>query len=146
MTFHVPERYRIKIGRMGSDASYGCNGHFFIPLRPGKAPMRVIASDGEGWEHVSVSLPDRTPTWDEMCRIKAMFWDDEDCVMQLHPPRSEWINNHTHCLHLWRPVGVEIPRPPGWTVGVRGVEALNKRNPAFGGHWIGKDGDEQDLR
>lgn len=52
-----------------------------------------------------------------MCLVKSIFWDDEDAVMQLHPPRSEWVNNHRYCLHLWRPVGVEIPLPPSWMVG-----------------------------
>lgn len=124
MTFHVPNKYRIRTGRFGTDESYGNNGAFFIPGRPGKPPFKVIASDQEGWDHVSVSLPDRCPTWDEMCRIKAMFWDDEDTVMQLHPPKSEWVNNHSYCLHLWRPQTISIPRPPSIMVGVKEVGVL----------------------
>lgn len=75
--------------------------------------LNVIFSGGDecGWEHVSVSTPVRTPTWEEMCFVKSLFWDDEDCVMQLHPPRSSYVNNHPYCLHLWRPVSVEIPTP-----------------------------------
>jgi hypothetical protein len=125
MTFKVPNKYRVHTGEYGSDDSYGCNGAFFIPRGPGKAyrdsnaPFKVIASDGEGWEHVSVSLPNRTPTWAEMDSMKRMFWDDDDCVMQLHPPRADWINNHPYCLHLWRPVNITIPQPPGWLVGNR---------------------------
>ena len=37
---------------------------------------------------------------------KALFWDEDDCVIQYHPPRSEYVNNHQNCLHLWRPIGV----------------------------------------
>lgn len=119
MSFHVPENWRVRTGYHGSDESYGNNGAFFVPNLRSKeqAPLKVIASDGEGWEHVSVSLPNRCPTWDEMCRIKGVFWDDEDAVMELHPPRSEWVNNHSYCLHLWRPIGVEIPLPAQWMVG-----------------------------
>jgi len=123
MTFKVPNDRRVKVGRYASDDSAGCNGLFFISNMRIKAPrdevriLRVIASDGEGWEHVSVSLPHRTPTWKEMDFIKRMFWDDDDCVMQLHPPRGDWVNNHPYCLHLWRPVGDYIPRPPMWLVG-----------------------------
>src|SRR5512138_3102793 len=97
--FHVPEKYRVKTGPLASDASNGNNGAFWIPLRPVnlQGPLSVIASDGEGWEHVSVSLPNRCPTWDEMCLVVAHFWDDTDIVMQLHPPRSEWVNNHPYC-------------------------------------------------
>ena len=119
MSFHVPEQYRITTGFFRSTPANGNNGAFFIPTRPGHPPMKVIASDVEGWEHVSVSLPNRCPTWEEMCRIKAVFWDDEDCVMQLHPPRSQWVSNHSFCLHIWRPAdGQVIPTPPQIMVGI----------------------------
>lgn len=124
MTFHVPNHYRVRRGYMASDEGNGNNGVFFVPSRPGQPPFKVIASDGAiddqgpAWEHVSVSLPHRCPTWAEMCAIKALFWDDEDTVVQYHPPRSDYVNNHPHCLHLWRPVGVELPRPPALMVGI----------------------------
>ena len=53
-----------------------------------------------------------------MCFVKTVFWDREDCVVQFHPPESEYVNDHPFCLHLWRPVGVVIARPPALTVGV----------------------------
>jgi len=112
MTFKVPEKYRIKHGPMGSDKTYGNNGQFMIISQKFKSPIGVQASDGMGWEHVSVSLRDRIPTWTEMCFIKDLFWDDDDCVIQYHPPKSEYVNNHPHVLHLWRPINDEIPRPP----------------------------------
>lgn len=74
-----------------------------------------IASCGGGWDHVSVSMcsQKRCPTWDEMCAIKDMFFDPEECVVEYHPPKSRYINNHPFCLHLWRPNGgQEIPMPP----------------------------------
>jgi hypothetical protein len=122
MAFHVPEKYRVRIGQMRSDESFGNCGAFWIPQRVG-APIRVIASDGEGWEHVSDSLDSRCPNWQEMCRIKGLFWDAEDCVMQLHPPESQYVNNHPFCLHLWRPVDVQIPQPPSILVGYVGISA-----------------------
>jgi hypothetical protein len=120
VSFHVPEDYRITAGGMASDASYGNNGAFAVP-GPRGFKLNVIAGDGLGWEHVSVSVKDaaRCPTWDEMCAIKELFWDGEDCVVQYHPPKSDYVNNHPYVLHLWRPVGVEMPRPPHELVGVR---------------------------
>lgn len=57
-----------------------------------------------GWEHVSVSPCNRKratpPTWAEMCEIKHMFFEDEEAVVQYHPPKSEYVNNHPYCLHL----------------------------------------------
>ena len=77
--------------------------------------LTILASCGEPeipWEHVSVSRQDRTPSWAEMDRVKRLFWDDDETVMQLHVPRSKHVNLHPNCLHLWRPINVEIPLPP----------------------------------
>ena len=119
MSFHVPHQYRVRKGLLGTTDKHGNNGAFLVPTGD-KFDLQVIASDGLGWEHVSVSLPGRTPTWEEMCSIKSLFWDDEDAVMQLHPPQSSWVNNHAYCLHLWRPVGQDIPLPPDLMVGIKG--------------------------
>lgn len=113
--FHVPEKYRVKIGALGSTAAYGNKGCFLIATA--KGTIIVIAYDGAGWEHVSVSLATRCPTWDEMCLVKDMFWDDTDCAVQYHPPKSEYVNFHPFCLHIWRPIGIIIPTPPSIMVG-----------------------------
>lgn len=112
MTFHVPEGSRIRTGKLASSVKDGCNGAFQV--RFGSRMFNMIASDGGGWEHVSVTLAseERCPTWDEMCRVKAIFWDAEDCVVQYHPPKSEYVNNHPRCLHLWRPRDYDLPTPP----------------------------------
>jgi len=103
--FKVPEKYRVTSGPMASDSRYGNNGQFKVKLIKLKRPVLCQASDGAGWEHVSVSLLDRCPSWEEMCKIKALFWSDEDLVVQFHPPKSDYVNNHPHCLHLWRKCG-----------------------------------------
>lgn len=77
----------------------------------------VIFSWGEGWDHVSVSFPNRCPSWDEMCQIKDMFFDEDECVVQYHPAKKDYVNRHPYCLHLWRPQGVEIVTPPKILVG-----------------------------
>jgi len=100
--FHVPEPFRERNGLMPSSIHDGNNGVFFLRSLKLKRPLRTIVSDGGGWEHVSVSLADRCPTWDEMCFIKNMFWDEDDLVIQFHPPKSEYVNCHKYCLHLWR--------------------------------------------
>lgn len=76
------------------------------------SPVRVIASNGESWEHVSISHASRTPSWEMMQKLKEMFFEDDEVVMQLHPKKSEYKNIHKHCLHLWRPINQEIPTPP----------------------------------
>lgn len=112
----VPEKYRVTTGIMGSDSSYGNVGAFYVPIDD--ELFVVIASNEKNWEHVSISLKDRCPTWDEMCKIKDMFWDDEDAVYQIHPPKSEYVNLHPNCLHLWRSINEKMPRPPKYLVGL----------------------------
>ena len=114
MTFKCPDKFRVVIPEYGpGDAT---NGIFVVKLKNSQV-VRVQASDGMGWEHVSVSRQDRCPTWNEMCQVKDLFWDEDDCVVQYHPPKSDYVNLHPYCLHLWRPIGVEMPRPPKFMVG-----------------------------
>ena len=111
--FHVPNKYRVRKGQAASSDDYGNNGAFFIKSLKLNRPLYVIASDGLGWEHVSVSLPDRCPHWDEMCFVKSLFWDPSDLVVQFHPPADLYVNNHPHTLHLWRKAGDNdwVPMP-----------------------------------
>lgn len=115
----TPEQYRIKKGPLKSDISMGNNGAFEIPLSL-RTKAFVIASDGGGWEHVSVHVvsegKERTPSWAEMCKIKDMFWDEMETVVQYHPKRSDYVNQHKHCLHLWKKIGEEIELPPVYMV------------------------------
>jgi hypothetical protein len=110
----------------------GNNGVFWIPYQ--SFTLQVIASDGQGWKHVSVSLPHRCPHWREMCFSKDLFWDEEDVGIQSHPAKSEYVNLHDTCLHLWRPVGVEIPTPPKEWVGEQKCRVVfyTRRYPAPG--------------
>jgi hypothetical protein len=94
----------------------GNNGYFVIPFE--SYEFDVIASDGGGWEHVSVSMPKRTPSWKQMCYVKTLFWDDEDVVIQYHPAKKDYVNMHEHTLHMWRPTGQELPTPPKLFVGI----------------------------
>ena len=114
---------RLRVGSFRTDDSEGCSGIFTL-LAPTGAMLKVIASGGkyietEGWEHVSVSLPDRCPNWPEMCFIKDLFWEEEETVIQLHPPRSTYISNHPYCLHLWRNTIDGHSLPPAILVGVK---------------------------
>ncbi|MBN9401241.1 MAG: hypothetical protein J0I30_00235 [Burkholderiales bacterium] len=111
MTFRVPNQYRVRAGMMASSDADGNNGAFIVRLKHGQR-VQVVASDHGGWEHVSVSRQDRCPTWDEMCQVKALFWEPEDCVVQFHPRESEYVNLHPYCLHMWRPTDEVLVLPP----------------------------------
>lgn len=125
----VPEQYRLRNkSTLGSDSSYGNNGFFIIPHhRIANYYYYCMASDGMGWQHVSISIKfvkgkqwkesGRCPTWEEMCYIKSVFWNEEETVIQYHPAKSEYVNCHSNCLHLWKPDNIEIPLPASIMVG-----------------------------
>lgn len=111
------EKYRITTGMCSSTERFGSNGAFIIPYK--SFELFVIASDGLGWDHVSVSLRNRPPNWEEMCFIKNMFFDEEETVIQYHPKKSEYVNNHQNCLHLWKNQSIENELPPIGLIGVK---------------------------
>ena len=122
MSLHVSsemEPRRIRSGRMASAWVMGANGAFRVRC-PDRGELFVIISDGGRWEHVSVTTKNRCPTWEEMDWVKRQFWDEDDTVMQLHVPAADHVDCHPFCLHLWRPIGGEVPRPPAWMVGPKG--------------------------
>jgi hypothetical protein len=87
-------------------------GAFMIPYPLAGVELRCVATNGGDWDHVSVSLANRTPTWAEMAYAKRFFFHDHEVVMELHVPDKDHINTHPHCLHLWRPHHATIPLPP----------------------------------
>lgn len=127
------ENFRFN-GLKGYESKRGDTFGFFI-WQVGRTQIRAIAVDGEetGWEHVSVSLLyenqnrkkiSRMPTWQEMCWVKDKFWTAEEAVVQFHPPESEYVNNHPHCLHLWKCVDKPFPLPDSLFVGIKSLGLL----------------------
>lgn len=93
-------------------------GAYILPSPIDGADLRVVASWGAGWDHVSVSRQRRIPNWTEMQFIYANFFNDDELVVQYHVPQSQHVNFHPFCLHLWRPNdGRAIPQPPTHLVG-----------------------------
>lgn len=110
--------YRQPDPNTGIVYSADVNGVYRIPSKTSpRDVLNVIASDGLDWDHVSVSLRHRCPTWAEMEQVRSIFFRDDETVMQLSVPRADHISIHAYCLHLWRPQRAEIPRPPGYLVG-----------------------------
>ena len=86
-----------------------------------RVDMSFVASWGGGWDHVSVSPLNRKtiPTWEMMCKVKDIFFKPEEAVIQIHPPKDEYVNNMSNCLHLWRANDKEMILPPSFMVGLR---------------------------
>lgn len=88
-------------------------GYFevYSPIQRSKK-LSIIASCGDGWDHVSVSLPFRCPVWQEMEYVKRLFFLPNETAIQYHPAETYYINNHPYCLHMWRPQNIEMIMPP----------------------------------
>lgn len=80
-------------------------GHGFITFGNLK-DCHVIwgRSEGGQYDHVSIAPKRRTPTWEEMCKVKDMFFYDEEECYQVFPKKSEYVNLHKYCLHIWRDI------------------------------------------
>jgi hypothetical protein len=121
MAFHVPERFRVATGSLRTTYADGNYGVFEM-LNTKSEKLICIAADADttGWQHVSCYViyvsngrPKRKiPSWSDMCYVKSVFWDDEDCVVQYHLPKSQYVNDNPYVLHLWRSALQEMPMPP----------------------------------
>jgi hypothetical protein len=100
-------RFRVREGAYATDDSYGNVGAFGVmTFNDGRhIHLQVIASVGGGWDHVSVSPvgPQRTPTWEEMCYVKDLFFTEDEVCVQYHPAKKDYVNHHPFTLHIWRP-------------------------------------------
>ena len=106
----IQESKYLKVVQRANDG--GC-GFIKLPSKNGSKKATVVWSFGGGWEHVSVApLDQTTPSWDQMCFVKDLFWNDDECVVQYHPPKSEYINFKENCLHMWKPINGEFMMPP----------------------------------
>lgn len=102
-------------GFLGDEA----NGAFIIDRYNTGEFYLVIASNGQGWDHVSVTIHKKNggsvkkcPSYQEMMMIKEKLFSEEDVVFQLHPREEDYINTHPYCLHLWKPNNCNMVVPP----------------------------------
>lgn len=101
------------------------DGGLGLFISGGMKGMTVMWSFAGGWEHVSIDGKKRMPDWNEMCILKDMFFDEDECCVQYHPPKSDYVNNIPYCLHIWKPIekyNGKLPIPPSILIGLKGVE------------------------
>jgi hypothetical protein len=41
-----------------------------------------------------------------------LFWAEDECVVQFHPAKKDYVNIHPFTLHLWKPTESWLPAPP----------------------------------
>jgi hypothetical protein len=90
-------------------------GCFCVPYE--NVELMVIASDGGGWDHISISLKSRCPTWEEMEHVRRHFALPHEVWLQFGLPAKDHINLHPYCLHWFRPQHRKVSLPPPIMVG-----------------------------
>lgn len=106
---HPREKYRIAVGHLSDTGG----GSFLIPNDDHTGNMIVEARVLPGWQYVSVSQRDRYPTWPEMERVKRLFFNKGDYVIQIHYGGEVNTDKPPYILHLWRKTrGTIMPMPP----------------------------------
>lgn len=98
----------------------GMGGYYYDSITNKR--LNFIFSYQLGWEHLSVSMPSKTPSWEQMCRMKDIFWNEEEACVQYHPKKEDYVNMHPHCLHIWKPTDEALPTPPHFLVGFKDDE------------------------
>ena len=82
---------------------------FFAPLnelceaRRGKTIVLFsVGKHGEKWWlHVSLSHPEKIPSYMDVAEVKRIFVGKDRQAIQVFPKESEHVNLHPRCLHLW---------------------------------------------
>lgn len=67
------------------------------PIQEG-SPI-IGGDDGFRW-HMSISHPQRYPTWDEMKEARYRLLPDDCYMIQVLPPKTEYVNLHDRTFHL----------------------------------------------
>lgn len=81
---------------------FGPEGAIYV-RKDGLKVIETISDheDGREWLHVSLSFTDHLPTYGDLKQVKSIFAGDENTALQVFPPKSQHINIHEYCLHLW---------------------------------------------
>jgi len=65
------------------------------------SPKEETDLGGGYWKHLSISHHRRYPYWDEILDARYNFFNEDETVIQIMPPKREYVNLHPYCFHLW---------------------------------------------
>jgi hypothetical protein len=60
----------------------------------------LVTIDG-GKYHLSISTEKEIPTYEELKQARYQFIPDDAFMAQIFPPKSDFVNAHPYCLHLF---------------------------------------------
>ena len=74
-----------------------------------KGPCRVLVAQEGGRWHLSISCPDRYPSWDEIADARYKLLADDVDMAFILPPLRDYINLHPFVFNLWQVVDTALP-------------------------------------
>jgi hypothetical protein len=83
-------------------------GHSGVHVLVGLEPARQVPEglwvpeNARMLWHLSISHPDRYPTWDEVADARYEFCPASITMAMLLPPPERYLNLHEHVFHLWQ--------------------------------------------
>lgn len=98
---------RLCIDKVGIDGSCG---RPYLHGTKSRSAVVVFSWRRLGTRFGIVSAQDAHLERDVQCQ--GYIWDEEECVVQYHPPKSEYVNFRPYCLHLRRKCGENFEIPP----------------------------------
>jgi hypothetical protein len=60
-----------------------------------------VGLEPAGW-HLSISTPNRNPTWEEIKAARYDFCPHDVTMAMILPPTKEYVNVHNFCFHLYQ--------------------------------------------
>jgi len=72
----------------------------------------LVGLEGGSW-HLSISHPERYPTWDEIKTARYDLVPHHLTMAMLLPPPDEYVNVHLNCFHLHQLLPQELPGATG---------------------------------
>lgn len=88
----------------------------------------VIVGVEDGRWHLSISRPDRLPSWREISAARDRFIPADVVLCVPFPPRKWWLNIHNFCLHLVETRDTELIEQ--WKYEGEGAKAIGKGDPS----------------
>ena len=61
----------------------------------------VIVAIENGMYHLSISKANEHPSYEDIKQARYNFTPDSVVMAQIFPPKSQFVNLHEHCFHLW---------------------------------------------
>jgi hypothetical protein len=60
--------------------------------------------------HLSISHHHRNPTWEEIRDARYVLIPEDVMVAMFLPPRTEYVNAHRYCFHLYEIEAADMPK------------------------------------